>query len=256
MIKNGIDISYCNNTYSKIDFAQVKKQVGFCIIRVGYRGYGDGSLREDKWWKYNVNGCIEHNIPFGVYFFTQAITPKEAEEEAWFVLDRVRGLKLDYPIYIDTEESGHRQNLGRADHLTPNIRTECIKTFCKTIELAGYYAGIYCSENWINNMLHYPDLKAFDFWIANWNRKPKLECGMWQLSAKGMCDGIKGYVDVNKTFKNYPAIMKNNNLNGYSAEQNVWQVTIWGLSDDEYKEVCDWLKEKDFPHDDKVVKEE
>ena len=61
---------------------------------------------------------------------------------------------------------------------------------------------------------------------------------------------------MNKTFKNYPAIMKNNNLNGYSAEQNVWQVTIWGLTDDEYKEVCDWLKEKDFPHDDKVVKEE
>ena len=82
MTKNGIDISYANNTYSKIDFKQVKASADFCIIRVGYRGYGDGTLKEDGWWKYNLNGCIERGIPFGVYFFTQAITEEEAKEEA------------------------------------------------------------------------------------------------------------------------------------------------------------------------------
>ena len=46
MIKTGIDISYANNTYSKIDFKQVKAATDFCIIRVGYRGYGDGTLKE------------------------------------------------------------------------------------------------------------------------------------------------------------------------------------------------------------------
>ena len=29
-----------------------------------------------------------------------------------------------------------------------------------------------------------------------------------------------------------------------------------GYSDEEYDEVCQWLKEKDFPHDDKKVREE
>ena len=49
MTKTGIDISYANNTYSKIDFKQVKEATDFCIIRVGYRGYGDGTLKEDGW---------------------------------------------------------------------------------------------------------------------------------------------------------------------------------------------------------------
>ena len=256
MTKNGIDISYANNTYSKIDFKQVKAATDFCIIRVGYRGYGDGTLREDAWWKYNLNGCIERGIPFGVYFFTQATTEEEAKEEALFTLERLRGLEVDYPIYIDTEESGHRQNLGRADNLDPITRTDCVKAFCKTIEEAGYYAGIYCSESWMSIRLIKDDLKAYDFWIANWNRKPAIPCGMWQYSAKGTWNGIKGFVDVNKSFKDYPAIMKNNNLNGYTAGENVWQVTIWGLTDEEYDEVCQWLKEKDFPHDDKKVREE
>ena len=79
---------------------------------------------------------------------------------------------------------------------------------------------------------------------------------MWQYSATGSIDGIGGTVDLNITDKNYPAIMKKNNLNGYTSDTDVWQVTIWGLTPDEYDEVCEWLAEKDFPHEDKVAREE
>ena len=131
MIKTGIDISYANNTYSKIDFKQVKAATDFCIIRVGYRGYGDGTLKEDGWWKYNLNGCIERGIPFGVYFFTQAITEEEAKEEALFTLERLRGLEVDYPIYIDTEESGHSRPLAEQITLTLLHAQLALKHFVK-----------------------------------------------------------------------------------------------------------------------------
>ena len=256
MIKTGIDISYANNTYAPIDFTKLKGTIDFCIIRCGYRGYGDGTLKIDGWFKKNLNGCIVNNIPFGVYFFTQAITLKEAREEAQLCLKLVKDLQMEYPIYIDTEESGHKQNNGRADHLTPIERTACVEAFCKEIEAAGYYAGIYCSESWWNNKLIPFNLRAYDTWIANWNREPKVKYGMWQYSAKGIGEGIRGYVDMNKTAKDYPAIMKENGLNGFAAKGEVWQVTIWGLSESEYEEVCHWLQEMDFPHDDKKVREE
>lgn len=259
MSKVGIDISYANNAYKPIDFKKLKKQVDFVIIRVGYRGYGDGKLHLDGWFKRNLEGCIANSIPFGVYFFTQAVTPEEAKEEALFTLEQIKGLALDYPIAIDTEESGHKQNNGRADKLSPLDRTDCIKAFCETVEEAGYYSMIYCSESWALNKLVRANLKAHDFWIALWNyqkRKPKVNFGMWQYSATGSLDGIGGTVDMNITDKNYPAIMKNNNLNGYTSGTDVWQVTIWGLTPDEYDEVCKWLAEKDFPHEDKVAREE
>lgn len=246
----GIDISKHNNSRYGIDFYKLSKSVDFCILRIGYRGWGDGKIHIDDEFNYNVNKCKQYNIPFGVYFFSQAINKEEAIEEAQFVIKTVKGLHLDYPVVIDTELSGAPKNAGRADKISIDIRTECVKEFCKEIERNKYYAAIYCSEGWIGTYIHY--LKSYDYWIANWSKSPKISCGMWQYEV-GEQDGVKGTVDKNIAYKNYPAIMKNNNLNGYFSE-DIYQVTIWGLSADEYEEVCKWLKEKDFPHDDKCIK--
>lgn len=39
----------------------------------------------------------------GVYFFSQAISVEEAEEEARFVLENLAGASLDYPVVYDWE---------------------------------------------------------------------------------------------------------------------------------------------------------
>lgn len=253
-MKIGIDISYCNHTYSTIDFKAVKNEVNFVMIRAGYRGYIDGALRKDKFFEQNINGCIGFNIPFGVYFFSQAVNESEGREEAKFVLNLIEGLKLDYPIAIDTELSGHANNRGRADNITPMDRTEAVKGFCDEIEKAGYFAQIYCSESWYKTQLIPNDLKAYDFWIANWTKKPSVECGMWQYSEKGQVNGIKGNTDMNYAYKDYPSIMKENGLNGYGNDETVYEVHIYGLTGDEFDDICEFLKERDIPHDDKIVK--
>ena len=80
------------------------------IIRAGYRGYSAGVIKQDAWLSENLAGVIRYNIPFGLYFMSQAINESEAEAEALFCLDLVKGMKLYLPIFYDCEYSGKAGN--------------------------------------------------------------------------------------------------------------------------------------------------
>ena len=98
-----IDISYSQGKIGKIP-----DDVDGVIIRCGYRGYGAaGTLQEDSRWQQNLKLAMDSGKLFGVYFFSQAITPKEGQEEADFcyALMDVAGVPKNVPLWIDTEES-------------------------------------------------------------------------------------------------------------------------------------------------------
>ena len=105
-----IDVSQYNGV---INWKKVSKHCDGAIIRVGYRGYGSASLVKDKRLGYNLTNASLNRIPLGVYFVTQAITEKEAKEEARFTVDLVKKYKLSYPIFIDSENANGGK--GRAD---------------------------------------------------------------------------------------------------------------------------------------------
>ena len=151
VIAKGIDISKFQNS---VDFAKVKADgFNFAIIRCGYRGYGKaGTLAIDPKWHTHTSNAIAHNIPFGVYFFSQAVTVAEAIEEAQYTLKLVKALAVQplYPIYIDTEWANNAHN-GRADYLSKAQRTAVVKAFCEEIQRNGYYAGIYASKSWFTD---------------------------------------------------------------------------------------------------------
>ena len=65
MERKVIDISVHNGD---IDFKKVKSQVDGVIIRCGYGS--DIKSQDDKKWKQNVEGCIDNDIPFGVYIYS------------------------------------------------------------------------------------------------------------------------------------------------------------------------------------------
>ena len=79
------------------------KSAKFAFIRVGYRGYNDGALHADKMAKENLKAARKAGVPVGVYFFSQATTEEEAQEEARFVLEAVRFAKVELPLIIDYE---------------------------------------------------------------------------------------------------------------------------------------------------------
>jgi len=196
--KRGIDVSEYQGS---IDWKAVNAD--FAIIRVGYRGYGNGRLVQDRYFESNVSGALNNGIPVGVYFYTQAINTSEARDEAKYVLGLVRKYKIRYPIYVDTEAiSG---NVGRADKLDRTTRTQIIKAFCDEIQNNGYKAGVYASKSWFENRLTASELSDYEIWVAQYNS----ECtyngkyGMWQYTSKGSVSGIKGNVDMDICYKSY-----------------------------------------------------
>lgn len=192
--KAGIDVSKWNK---EIDWDKVKAAgVDFVIIRAGYRGSVSGSLVQDPYFVQNIEGASNAGLEVGVYFFTQAVNEVEAVEEASAVIQMVREYDLDYPIYIDTEGAGGN---GRADGLDKETRTVVCEAFCRTIENAGYSAGVYGSRNWFNNNLFMERLNQYQIWLAEYREAPLYQgyYQMWQYTSKGRIDGISGNVDLN-----------------------------------------------------------
>lgn len=192
--KAGIDVSKWNG---EIDWDKVKNAgVEFAIIRAGYRGSVSGSLVQDPRFEENMRGAQAAGIPTGVYFFTQAVNEVEAVEEASMVLELLRKYKIEFPVFIDTEGAGGN---GRADGLDVETRTLVCEAFCRTIENAGYTAGVYGSRNWYNNRLETKRLDNYFIWLAEYRSVPLYQgyYGMWQYTSKGKIDGIDGNVDLN-----------------------------------------------------------
>lgn len=194
----GIDVSKWNG---EIDWDKVKNAgVEFAIIRAGYRGSSTGSLVEDPMFTANMKGAQASGIPVGVYFFTQAVNEVEAVEEASAVLALIREYELEYPVFIDTEGAGGN---GRADELDTETRTLVCEAFCRTIENAGYQAGVYGSRNWYNNRLYTDRLDSrYCIWLAEYRSVPLYQgyYQLWQYTSKGKIDGISGNVDMNISY--------------------------------------------------------
>ena len=88
----------------EIDWQAVASSgVEFAMIRVGYRGYSQGGLQLDERFQENMDGALAAGLDVGVYFFSQATSVLEAEEEADFVLSAIRGYPIKYPVVFDWE---------------------------------------------------------------------------------------------------------------------------------------------------------
>lgn len=195
----GIDVSYYQGN---IDWKKVKNSgVEFVIVRVGYRGYGSsGTLVEDPKFKTYLDGATKAGLKVGVYFYTQAITTAEAQEEAKFVLDRIKGYSLQMPVYYDIESVDY--DTGRLDSagLSKAQKTALCTAFCDTIIKSGYSAGVYANYTWLNYYIDGAGLgKKYPIWLAHYTSNTNYDqrMDMWQYSGSGTVSGISAYTDVN-----------------------------------------------------------
>ena len=197
----GIDVSEFQG--EDIDWKQVREsEIEFVIIRLGYRAYGEtGELVLDDMFDRNMQGALDAGLDVGVYFFSQAITPGEAVEEAEFVLEHVRGYEIDGPIVYDTEEI--KGDTARTDNNTRQEFTNYCKVFCDTIEQAGYDPMIYANMKWMAFTLDMEQLADYDFWYADYHDVPQCpyEYEIWQYSETGAVPGINANVDLNVWFQ-------------------------------------------------------
>ncbi len=238
-IYEGCDLSFYNvgsdgwsesdADYSLVNFNKMKADgCDFVILRLGSED-SSGRYYDPHFVTY-YNMAREAGMDIGLYYYSYALTYNEAVADAEFCIDVIESYDMyfEYPIYIDIEES---------NQMSTSIAPVISQGWCETMIAAGYFPGIYGNYNLYDNLTT-TIKQTYDLWIAyvtsntsasaynpsNYNISS--DCSMWQYSFYGYeYDGIGlDMLDVNVSYKDYPAIMAQygyNNVDGGSSSSNV-----------------------------------
>jgi len=211
----GIDVSHHQKN---IDWETIaNSNIGFVIIRAGYGDYYADNPQDDAYFRANVAACEKYNIPYGIYFYSYAVSPSGAEHsgltEARHLLRLTKWLEdsgykptLGTKVFYDVEDKtqAHLSNL-----------TEIADKFCSVVESNSYSCGIYASKEWLESKLNAPYLASkYDIWVAQWpyghnptsydeitsqhmsSSYTRTGYKYWQFTSSGSVDGIVGNVDL------------------------------------------------------------
>ena len=197
-VKSSLGIDVSEHDYD-IDWQAVAADgIDFAMIRLGYRGATEGSVNIDPYFEQNLAGATAAGLDCGVYFFSQAITPEEAREEAAFVLQVLGGAPLAYPVAFDWERvSGMGET--RTSGLVSTELSAIADAFCDEVEAGGYRTILYGNPIDIG---HYDEtaLEGRHVWWAEYGvAQPEhfLDIAMWQYSSTGQVAGMSTSVDMN-----------------------------------------------------------
>lgn len=200
----GIDVS---SHQGEIDWQKVAASgIEFAFIRLGYRGYGaEGTLNMDPYFQQNVAGAKAAGLKVGVYFYSQAISVEEAEEEARFVLDALiaNQISLEYPVVYDWEIAP--SSTARTAGIDSITLTDCAIAFCKAVEAEWFTPMIYCGTRVAYTMYDLSRLTDYDIWYPQYASQPSMyyDYRIWQYSDSGSVPGISGKVDMDLAFIPY-----------------------------------------------------
>ena len=201
----GIDVS---SYQGDIDWRQVKRSgVEFVFIRAGFRGYTEGTLNLDSKFHENMQGALDAGLDVGVYFFSQAISPQEAVDEAEFVLDALEGYDITYPVVFDWETIGSSN--ARTNDIDNQTLNDCAIAFCERVAEEGYTPMVYFNLTVGYLMYDLSQLLDYDFWFAQYPAADAMyptmyyHYDMWQYTSSGSVPGIEGNVDMNIAWKRW-----------------------------------------------------
>lgn len=204
----GVDLSVHNGS---VDMAKVKASgKSFVFLREGYGDELSYPGQKDARFETNYKNTKAAGLHIGAYHYMYATNVNAAKREAQGFLNNLKGKSFDYPIALDIEESSQYK-------LTNSTVEAITKAFMDICEQAGYYVMLYSYESFLTAKFSAAFRSKYDVWCANVSRQPSISYGIWQYSFMGMIPGISGRVDLNRTSKDYPAIIKNAGKNGFSA---------------------------------------
>ena len=210
-VSRGIDVARYQGT---IDWKQAAESgVEFAMVRLGYRTQVDGQIVEDSNARYNMQEASKNGIMLGAYFFSTAVTPEEAREEAAWAAALMEKYPITYPVAYNCE--GFLDPENRQHGLSKEERTEIARTFLETIEEFGYEGMFYASKNEMEGDTHWLVSKLqkdYKIWVAQYPDRPYPETGessysgkhhMWQFTTLGHLPGIEQNVDCDLSYFSY-----------------------------------------------------
>lgn len=193
----GVDVS---DHQGQIDWNAVAQSgVRFALVRVGNRGTTEGGLFEDERYRENIQGAQAAGLTVGAYFFSQATTVQEAQEEARFVKERLSGLELTGPVAFDLEITPG----SRVEGLTQTQATACARAFCQEAASLGTGPMIYGNSADLE-LYDQKLLSDYPLWFAQYQTESPactLPFLIWQYTDSGQVPGIATPVDLNLLMK-------------------------------------------------------
>lgn len=224
---NGIDVSWWQgggkgSTKSNVNWEQAHDAgIDYVFVRVASRDTTDGSIYEDTSADAHIQGALENDINVGLYVFSQALTVKEAEEEADYVLELLDqyGWDVTMPIVMDREAGSYKRLT--AGKLSKTKETNICTAFSNVISDAGYTPMVYASASWFVNYIDQASLEenGCKIWLARYNNSTDKQVNstltyeklsainyeFWQYSSAGKVSGYSGKIDVDFWYKDTSA---------------------------------------------------
>lgn len=218
--KDGIDVSFWQED---IDFEKVKADgIDFVIIRAGgatddptenHAGIDPRRQGVDARFEENYAKAKAAGLNVGVYWYSFAANEHEAEREAESCLKAIEGKQFEYPVFYDLE---NKYQFDKGIDFCSKI----MDIFCSKLRENGYYSAFYMSTFFATHYLNDDIKQNYDCWLAQWSGEVnyKGKYVMWQYST-GRVDGIRGDVDVDYSYVDYPLYIKLLGLNGWQTAE-------------------------------------
>lgn len=187
-MKWGVDISKWNG-----DFDLKGSGAQFVIIKAG--GSDDGTYIDSRFLD-NYTKAKNLGIPCGIYWYTRAFSVANLKAEIDYLMENIKGLSFELPIFLDLEESVIYQ-----------IADSLALAWLSELSARGYYPGVYASLSWWQDVLKKVTMTSDQKWVALWvnDSDPGYDCGIWQ-------NGISNGVDSDFMFADY-SFIKEEGLN-------------------------------------------
>lgn len=183
----------------------------FAIIRAGF-----GKNNIDAQAVRNVAECERLGIPYGLYWFSYALTPEMARREAEYLSDFVGSHKPSYPLVYDFEYDTVTHAVKNGVKISRDFVLNCTEQFCHRLEELGFYAMFYCNNDYYQRYYQASKVaEKYDMWYARYATSPGRPVTLWQTSESGRVKGIQGKVDLDQTERDYPKIIIRNDLNNW-----------------------------------------
>lgn len=222
-----IDVSSHNGS---VDFKRVKEAgIDGVVVRGGY-----GVDSTDRRFHTNVENALANGLHVGVYWFGYAYSESTAQKEARYCLSQLKRYegRLDLPIFYDWEYDSY--DYAKKQGVTPTKATvsKWVDAFCSTVELAGYFVGVYGNLDYLNRYFDASIKTKYTVWVAQWSTRCTYSgsYGIWQYGAETnlidskTVDGVSGVVDRDYCYVDYPSIVAAKGLNGYSPKATLGDV--------------------------------
>jgi GH25 family lysozyme M1 (1,4-beta-N-acetylmuramidase)/fibronectin type 3 domain-containing protein len=217
---HGIDVS---KWQGNVDWAACKEAgVDFVFVRVAYRKQATGEIEEDPYYKQNIEGALANNISVGVYFYSQALTTKEAKEEAKFILNCIKDYDVTLPVVIDYEGGGRVDAAFADGTLTKAKATKAVRAFCTYVEDAGYTPMVYSYNYYLQDKVDGAALaNDYKMWLARWAQTSETAYysgpyEYWQYSDKGKIGSMT--VDCDFWYKNFNITTSQPSVTGQTVD--------------------------------------